>query len=235
MTQPTPTPASTPASAPTPVSAPASALRALAHADPSVRLRAALAVGSDPAPASVGTLVERCAVEPDFSVREMLTWALTRHAPAATVPPLVDEVRSEHAQARSQALHTLSKIGDRTAWPAITPALLADPDDEVARSAWRAAVVLVPEGEEGALAVGLTTQLGRGPHETRLSLSRALIALGEVMLPALGAATAHPDPGVRAHALATEQLWRDPEAGFASAVEQAKRIVALGGDGREGR
>jgi len=39
----------------------------------------------------------------------------------------------------------------------------------VARSAWRAAVVLVPEGEEKELAVGLATQLGRGGRETRRS------------------------------------------------------------------
>src|SRR5437016_2273335 len=102
------------------------ALRGLAHDNASVRLRAALAVGTAPDPGFVGTLVERCAVEPEFSVREMLTWALTRHAASMTVPVLVDEVRSERAQARSQALHTLSKIGDRQAWPVITPALLAD-------------------------------------------------------------------------------------------------------------
>ncbi|MER8041989.1 HEAT repeat domain-containing protein [Streptomyces sp. NPDC094032] len=207
-------------------------LRGLAHDDPSVRLRTALAVGSTPDPDDVGALVERCAVEPDFSVREMLTWALTRHAPAATVPALVGEVRSARAQARSQALHTLSKIGDRRGWSAITPALLRDPDDEVARTAWRAAVVLVPEGEEAELAVGLATQLARGGRETRLSLSRALIALGEAALPALGTAAAHPDPDVRAHALATEHLRRDPEAGFEFAVEEAKRVVALGGEDR---
>ncbi|MEV7189214.1 HEAT repeat domain-containing protein [Kitasatospora sp. NPDC093102] len=211
------------------------ALRALEHDDSSVRLRAAMAVGTAPDPGYVGGLVERCAVEPEFSVREMLTWARTRHAAALTVPLLLGEVRSERAQARSQALHTLSKIGDRRAWPAITPALLADADEEVARSAWRAAVVLVPEGGGRALAVVLAAQLGRGGHETQLSLSRALIALGEVMLPALGAATTDLDPRVRAHALATERLWRDPDAGFESAIEEAKRTVALGGGGREGR
>ncbi|QLJ02329.1 HEAT repeat domain-containing protein [Streptomyces sp. NEAU-sy36] len=210
-------------------------LRSLEHDDSSVRLRAALAAGTTPHPGFVGKLVERCGSEPDFPVREMLTWALTRHAPATTVPALLGELRSEHAQARGQALHTLSKIGDRRAWPAITPALLSDADDEVARSAWRAAVVLVPEGAEHQLAVVLAAQLGRGEHETRLSLSRALIALGEVMLPVLDAATTDPDPRVRAHALATQRLWRDPEAGFGFAIEEAKRVVALGGAGREGR
>ncbi|MFD5322009.1 HEAT repeat domain-containing protein [Streptomyces sp. NPDC127098] len=207
-------------------------LRGLEHGSPSVRLRAALAAGTDPDPGFVGRLVERCAVEPEFPVREMLTWALTRHEASTTVPLLIDEVRSERAQARSQALHTLSKIGDRRAWPAVTPALLADTDDEVARSAWRAAVVLVPEGQEHELAVRLATQLGRGGRGTWLSLSRALIALGEAMWPALGAATTDPDPRVREHAIATERLWRDPDAGFEFAVEEAKRVVALGGDGQ---
>ncbi|WP_086565544.1 HEAT repeat domain-containing protein [Streptomyces africanus] len=209
-------------------------LQGLEDSSPSVRLRAALAVGTSPDPRFIGKLVERCAVEPEFSVREMLTWALTRHPASMTVPELVGELRSERAQARSQALHTLSKIGDRQAWPAITRALLTDADDEVARSAWRAAVVLVPEGEEAYLAGVLVTQLGRGERETRLSLSRALIALGEVITPALRDATADPDPGVRAHALATERLLRDPDAGFEFAVEEAKRVVALGTTGQEG-
>ncbi|MDT9680986.1 HEAT repeat domain-containing protein [Streptomyces sp. TRM76323] len=210
------------------------ALQGLEDGRPSVRLRAALAVGTAPDPRFVDKLVERCAVEPEFQVREMLTWALVRHAAAATVPRLVGELCSERTQARSQALHTLSKIGDRRAWPAVTRALLTDADDEVARSAWRAAVALVPEGEEPGLAGVLATQLGRGGRETQLSLSRALVALGEVILPTLRAAAADPDPRVRRHAIATERLLRDPDAGFEFAVEEAKRIVLLGGAGREG-
>ncbi|MFC8914906.1 HEAT repeat domain-containing protein [Streptomyces sp. NPDC057116] len=210
------------------------ALQGLENNNSSVRLRAALAAGTTPDPDFIGTLIERCAIEPDFSVREMLTWALTRHPASTTVPLLLDHVGSPRAQARSQALHTLSKIGDRRAWPAITPALLSDADDEVARSAWRAAVALVPEGEEHELAVALATQLGRGERETQLSLSRALIALGEAMVPVLHTAKGHRDPRVRAHAIATERMWRDPDAGFEFAIEEAKRIVALGGSGREG-
>ncbi|WP_328972342.1 HEAT repeat domain-containing protein [Streptomyces sp. NBC_00239] len=213
----------------------ARALRALADDRSSVRLRAALAVGTAPDPRFVDTLVERCASEPEFFVRDMLTWALARHPVSVTLPVLVRAVRSDRAQARSQALHTLSKIGDRRAWPAITRSLLSDADDEVARSAWRAAVVLVPEGEEDTLAAALVTQLGRGERETQQSLSRALVALGEVIVPALRAATAVSDPRVHAHALATERLLRDPDAGFEYAIEEAKRVVALGGSGRQGR
>lgn len=210
------------------------AFQGLEDSRSSVRLRAAMAVGTTPDPRFIDKLIERCAIEPEFYVRDMLTWALTRHSASMTVPKLLDEVRSERAQARSQALHTLSKIGDRQAWPAITRALLSDADDEVARSAWRAAVVLVPEGEEPELAAVLSTQLGRGERETQLSLSRALIALGEMILPTLRAAMTDLDPRVRAHAIATERLLRDPDAGFEFAIKEAKRVVALGRTSQEG-
>ncbi|MFJ8688578.1 HEAT repeat domain-containing protein [Micromonospora wenchangensis] len=208
--------------------------RGLAGDDPSVRLRVALALGTAPDPRDVDPLVARCAVEPDFAVREMLTWALTRHPAAVTVPRLVAALGTPSAQARSQALHTLSKIGDSSAWPALTPALLTDADDEVARAAWRAAVVLVPHDAEAGLARILATQFGRGDRGTWLSLARALAALGEVATPVLDAAASHPDPPVRAHAAATRQLMRDPDAGFAFSVEEAKRVVALGDVDRQG-
>ncbi|MFE0028276.1 HEAT repeat domain-containing protein [Amycolatopsis sp. NPDC059021] len=205
-------------------------LGALGAEDSSVRLQAALAAGTHPGPGPglADALVARCAIEPDFFVRDMLTWALTRLPAGSTVPRLVAELRSERAQARSQALHTLSKIGDGAAWPAITRSLLHDPDDDVARSAWRAAVVLVPPAERQGLATELATQLGRGDRDVQLSLSRALVALGDVIAPALRTGLANADPDVRAHARATERLLHDPDAGFELALDEAKRIVALG-------
>lgn len=205
-------------------------IEALAAGDASTRLQAALAAGTRPDPRLVGVLVERCAVEPDFYVRDMLTWALTRAPAEHTVPLLRAELTSDRPQARSQALHTLSKIGDRSVWPSLTRSLLHDPDDEVARSAWRAAVLLVPADEEAALAADLMTQLGRGDREVQLSLSRALVALGDVTRPALEAALTHADAGVRAHARATELLLDDPDAGFDLAVNEANRAYALGPD-----
>ncbi len=80
------------------------------------------------------------------------------------------------------------------------------------------------------MAAVLVTQLGRGGQETQLSLSRALVGLGSTMVAALDAARRSPDPDVRAHALATEQLRNDPDTGFAFALEEAKRVVALGGE-----
>ncbi|GAA2014204.1 HEAT repeat domain-containing protein [Nakamurella flavida] len=184
---------------------------ALTAAEPSARLQAAMAAGTRPDPGYVEVLVERCAVEPDFSVREILTWALIRHDPELTIDPLLVELRSETPQARSQALHTLSKIGDQRAWPAITPALLADAHDDVARAAWRTAAGLVPAEQRVALAETLTAQLGRGERDVQLSLCRAFATLGEVALPALRRSRTDPHPAVRAHAIAAERLIRDPE------------------------
>ena len=200
----------------------------LRHQVPSVRLRAALDIGTTSDPRDLDALLQRCAVEPDFQVREMLTWALIRLPASSTVPRLIEEVRFGGAQARSQALHTLSKIKDRAAWPVITASLVADPDDEVARSAWRAAVVLVPTGCEPRLAAMLATQLGRGEQDLQRSLSRALVALGSVIEPTVRAAASSPEDRVRAHAQATETLLQDPDAGFEAALYEAKRVDALG-------
>ncbi len=203
-------------------------IAALAATNASTRLKAALAIGTSPAPGLVDTLIARCAIEPDFYVRDMLTWALTRYPPETTLPRLIAEVSSGSAQARSQALHTLSKIREHSAFSVITRSLLYDADDEVARSAWRAAVVLVPNEQRSELAEELAAQFGRGGREVQLSLSRALLALGpEVLEPVLRRAIASDSPRVRAHAIATERLLRDPNAAFELATHEAKRQFAL--------
>ncbi len=201
---------------------------ALGAEDSSVRLQAAMAAGSRPDPALLDTLVERCAVEPDFFVRDMLSWALLRLPAEITLPRVRRELDAENTRARSQALHTLSKIKDKRVWPWITRDMLRDPDDEVARTAWRVAVVLVPDEERTNLAEELVLHLGRGDHDLQLSLSRCLVDLGDVIEPALAEAAENPDPVVAAHAKATGTLLLDPDAGFAGAIEEAKRVVRLG-------
>ncbi|WP_415041272.1 HEAT repeat domain-containing protein [Gordonia sp. (in: high G+C Gram-positive bacteria)] len=211
---------------------------ALAAADPSVRLRAALHAGSHPDDAHVGRLVQRCAVETDFYVRDMLTWALTRHSRSSTIP-LLESVLSDDAQppqAHAQALHTLSKLAAPETWPAITPELLRSADDEVARAAWRAAVEVVPDQEVASLADELAAQLGSGDVERRRSLSRALVALGESgVARAEAVAATSADARVVAHAAATVRLALDPDAAFADDVGTAWRLLSpdAGGDAEE--
>lgn len=183
----------------------------------STRLQAALAAGTSPQPDFIPPLVAQCAHEPDFFVRDMLTWALTRHDHAKVVELVLPELRSTSPRARSQALHTLTKIADPTTWRAITLDLLRDEDDEVARTAWRAAAGLYPEEEKPQLARVLASQFGRGDREVRLSLSQAFALLGPVAEEVVARARHHPREVVRAHALATERIMADPEEGFHSA------------------
>ncbi|MEV6349706.1 HEAT repeat domain-containing protein [Actinoplanes sp. NPDC051851] len=197
-------------------------LRALSSGTSSTRLRAALAAGTHPHPDYLGTLIERCAIEPDFFVRDMLTWALTRLPARDVTPRVLTELTSEVPQARSQALHTLSKIQERSVYPAITGALLHDADDEVARAAWRAAAGLVPQDAAAALAAELVTELGRGDRTVRMSLSRALAVLGDVIEPALRTAIDSDDPNVSEHARVTAILYEDPDTGFDAAVAEAR-------------
>lgn len=205
----------------------ATLIAALSAGDSSTRLRAALAAGTDARATLLEVLVERCADEPDFFVRDMLTWALTRLPVAETVPRLVAELDAAQAQARSQALHTLSKIGDPQPYREILR-FLRDPDDETARTAWRAAEALSPESEKPALATQLATQLGRGEHDVQRSLSRALVALGDAAEPALRDAAASGEEGVRLHAEATRRLADDPDLGFAAALDEARKASILG-------
>lgn len=199
---------------------------ALTAPDASVRLRAALAAGAHPADAYAEILISRCAVEPDFFVRDMLTWAIVRLDPEVTVDRLLGELDSPIPQARSQALHSLSKIGDPRAWP-IEGHLLRDPDDEVARTAWRTAAGLVPAGSEAELAEVLATQFGRGDLEIQRSLSRVFVLLGEPAAAVVTRAQTDPDDDVRAHAVATGRLIANPEEDFGAEIEQAKRAAAL--------
>jgi len=195
--------------------------RALSAPDPSARLQAALTAGTHPHPDDLRVLIRRCGEEPDFFVRDMLTWAITRHPRDETVPLLLAELHSPMAQARAQALHTLSKIGDARAWPAITDAMLRDPDDELARTAWRTAAAVVPEGEQAQLARRLATQLGRGDRELQRSLARAFVDLGDASDPVLADAQRGEDPEARLHAAVIGRLLRDPELGFEAAVHDA--------------
>src|SRR5690625_5383500 len=75
----------------------------------STRLRRALMMGSNPQSGDLPVLIEQLGKEPDFFVRDMLTWAITRHPHDESFPLLAAAL--DDPQARAQVLHTLSKIG----------------------------------------------------------------------------------------------------------------------------
>ncbi|WP_233551241.1 HEAT repeat domain-containing protein [Amnibacterium setariae] len=201
---------------------------ALRHESGSTRLRAAMAAGTTPDPDVVDVLVERSGVEPDFFVRDMLTWALTRLPADLTVPRLVAELSSPFPQARSQSLHTLTKLADPRSRPALTPALVHDEEDEVARAAWRLAVVLVPAdiaGEPEAVAEDLATELGRRGPEAKRSLTRAMTSLGEAARPVLERIAEQGAFAQRVHAGATLLILDDPRREFMAAMAEARRTA----------
>jgi HEAT repeat protein len=168
--------------------------------DQSVRLKAALAAGTYPNPDHIKVLIRQCAIEVDFFVRDTLSWALMRHDQKIVVEHLKVELHSENTQALSQALHTLSKIGDKENYPLITRELLLDPNDFVASTAWRSASVLVPESEKPALVELLVTQLGRGDSDTQFGLTRFLCAIGKPIVVPLTQAAQSADEVIRTHA-----------------------------------
>ena len=168
--------------------------------DKSVRLKAALAAGTYPEPDFVDVLIDQCAHETDFFVRDTLSWALIRNDIPKVIERLKRELHSENAQAKKQALHTLSKIGDKQFYSLITREHFLDSNDEVAVTAWRAASVLVPESEISNLTAIFVTQLGRGESDVQFDLTRFLCALGDSIIEPLTEATQSPKEEIRIHA-----------------------------------
>ena len=179
--------------------------------DQSIRLKAALAAGTYPNPDQIKILIQQCASESDFFVRDTLSWALMRHDQKEVVEHLKIELNSENTQARSQALHTLSKIGNKENYVLITRELLLDPDDLVASTAWRSASVLVPEKDKPALVEVLISQLGRGDSDTQFGLTRFLCAIGKPIIAPLKQAAQSSDESIRTQAEFTVIRFQEME------------------------
>ena len=194
--------------------------------DKSVRLKAALAAGTYPDPEFIDVLVSQCAHEPDFFVRDTLSWALLRNDVPKVVERLKPELNSENPQAKSQALHTLTKIGDKKFYSLITNEHLFDSNDKVAVTAWRAASVLAPESEVVALTEILVTQLGRGDSDVQFDLTRFLCGLGDSIIEPLTEATKSPKEEISVHARFT--LMRYQEMNL-----EVKKKPIVGGEGFE--
>jgi hypothetical protein len=116
------------------------------------------------------------------------------------VEMLKPQLQSGVAQARSQALHTLTKIGDEAFYSLITREHLLDANDKVAVTAWRSASSLAPEDKKGGLAEILVTQLGRGDSDMQFDLTRFLCSLGDCTVGLLEDAAKSANEIVRIHA-----------------------------------
>jgi len=180
-----------------------------ASPDQSVRLKAALAAGTYPEVEFIEVLIAQCAIESDFFVRDTLSWALMRNNVTEVVKRLETELQSPNPQAKSQAIHTLSKIGDRANFSMITDEMLFDPDDFIASTAWRVASVLVPDDQKSILVKKLITQLGRGDSDIQFGLTRFLCALGECIVEPLTVASRSSDETISNQAKFTLLRFRE--------------------------
>jgi len=186
--------------------------------DQSVRLKAALAAGTYPNLDHIEVLISQCASESDFFVRDTLSWALMRQDRPMVVQRLIPELKTANPQSLSQALHTLSKIGDKNNYSLITTELLLDADDFVASTAWRSASVLVPDADKPALVEILISRLGRGDSDTQFGLTRCLCAIGEPIVAPLMQAAQSADEPVRTQAEFTLIRYQEME------LEKVKKI-----------
>ena len=189
----------------------------LASRDQSVRLKAALAAGTYPEVEFIEVLISQCAIESDFFVRDTLSWALMRNDGVKVIERLETELQSSNPQAKSQAIHTLSKIGDKANYSLITDEMLFDSDDFIASTAWRVASVLVPDDQKEILVKKLITQLGRGDSDIQFGLTRFLCALGECIVDPLTEASQSTDETISNQAKFTLLRFREMQ------LESAKR------------
>lgn len=201
----------------------------LGDADPGVRLRAALDLGELAAESAAAHIVARFGWEPEFQVREALTWAALR-MPRASIPHVIASLHSPRWLARLQAVHTLSKLG-RPQDAALLVPLVGDPVDSVAARAYGAAA----HTGNPEVIPALVGALSRGRAEHRASLTLALAAFGSGAVPALVEALGAGAGPVRRHAADVLGYLGSPAADAAVAAleravadpEEAVRLAAL--------
>ncbi|MDQ1286940.1 MAG: hypothetical protein QG622_505 [Actinomycetota bacterium] len=183
----------------------------LADADAGVRMRSAMDLGRLRAAQAAPALVERLGLEPEFLIRETLTWAILRLEEEAG--PFVDQaLSSPRWLARRQAVHVLSKQGRPEDADRLIP-LIGDDVDAVASRAYGAAA----RTHAASVVPALVGQLARGDAEHRNMLTAALAELGESAVPALvGALRGSHRAEVRRHAADSLAYLGSPGADLAA-------------------
>jgi HEAT repeat protein len=183
----------------------------LASTDQSVRLQAALTAGTYPEPEYIDVLIDQCSFESDFFVRDTMSWALMRNDREKVVTRLKLELQSNNPQAKSQAIHTFSKIGDKNYYPLIIDEMLFNENEIIAATSWRAAVALVPVDQKLGLIEKLISQLGRGDSDIQFALTRSLCNLGKSIIEPLQLASKSDSEEVRMHAEFTLMRFNEME------------------------
>ena len=178
----------------------------LQHLDKNVRIEAALELGKLADVQALRALLDRVGIEPDFFVRENVTWALVRIGDAAVLPLIAILERGDTAS-RFHAAHTLSKLADVRAVPALLAALDAS-DGELVQKAVYALGAL---RDDRALPE-LVARIGETSGAYRSTLHDAVTAFG-------------------AHAVTTLlAVLADANSALARKVEVVEILGSIGGN-----
>ena len=151
-----------------------SIVQELQHPDISTRSRAVFALDSLGDEAAVlDELLAALATEKDLRVREDITWALVRRKNQA-IQPLIACLKSDNAQLRHNAAHTLGKIASALAVPALIDLLR---NEEQAFVISKTALALGQIGDESAIPA-LVALLGHENAEVQTMLLDVLEGFG---------------------------------------------------------
>lgn len=162
--------------------------------DQNARARAAVELGKLGDPATVDRLIEALATEPDFFVREYLTWSIVRTADTA-VPLLINMLSDARPRARHGAAHTLSKIADPRATPALTVSLQDADPTVVSKAAFALGAIGAVESVQA-----IVNLLGGEDRELQSTLVSVLERFGAHAIPPVVDALADTHWRVREHA-----------------------------------
>jgi len=202
-------------------------LEKLSDPERSVRNTAALAIGSQFEIGCANALVDALWAEPDFFVRETMTWAVTRLEEATRPAVLAASGPDRSSEVRVQALHVLSKFANPETVDAVLP-YITDPDEGVARKArWALARI-----REHRAVPHLVALLGDHGLEERNALTDDVAAFGSAAVPALVEALGSDDQVVRRHAADILCYIGHPDAedaaeALGAAVEDPESMVAV--------
>lgn len=166
-------------------------LAELTHLDKNARLRAVMALGQAAESESLPALLQQLRVEPDFFVRDNLSWAIARCGEGAVVP-LIALLADGAADVRYHAAHALSKLGDVRAVDALIT-LLDDVDADVVQKA----VFALGRLRDTRALPALASQIGGGTRELVIARKEAFEAFGELAVPQLAASLSHAESAVR--------------------------------------
>jgi HEAT repeat protein len=149
----------------------------LTHPDRNVRSQAALALGKFGDSTAIDALLEALYTEPDFFVREDITWALVRMG-AEAIEPLIDLLKHESPEARHAAAHVLGKIGDKRAVKALIEALEDESIPVLTKSAFSLGQMDAVESVSA-----LTRLIGHEDREVQTTITREIERFAETAFP----------------------------------------------------